>query len=181
MTTAPYTVEDGIVYPDCDGEPMSDNSLQWDWMVKIVCELRVMFAGRQILVAGNLLWYPLKGQPKVRAAPDAFVVFGRPPGYRGSYIQWKEDDRPLNVVFEVLSPGNTPTEMALKFEFYERHGADEYYVIDPERKGVTGYVRDGDRFRGSRTCKASEARCSAFASRSRTRICFYSRPKAGSS
>ena len=31
------------------------------------------------------------------------------------------------VVFEVLSPGNTPAEMKRKRLFYERYGVKEYY------------------------------------------------------
>ncbi len=39
------------------------------------------------------------------------VAFGRPKGERGSYQQWKENNIPPQVVFEILSPGNTQTEM----------------------------------------------------------------------
>ena len=54
------------------------------------------------------------------------VVFGRPPGDRGSYLQWKEANIPPQVVIKVLSPGNTFTEMQHKFAFCERHGVEEY-------------------------------------------------------
>ncbi len=97
-----------IVYPESDGKPMADNTLQWDWMVKIVGELRGLFAGQDVLVAGDLFWYPVQGNPKAVIAPDALVVFGRPPGYRGSYKQWEEGGIAPQVVFEVLSP-NKPT------------------------------------------------------------------------
>lgn len=48
------------------------------------------------------------------------VVLGRPKGdppkvtlcERGSYQQWKENNIPPQVVFEVLSPGNTQNEIA---------------------------------------------------------------------
>ena len=33
-----------------------------------------------VFVAGDLLWYPVEGNPKVRSAPDAMVAFGRPNG-----------------------------------------------------------------------------------------------------
>lgn len=59
-----------------------------------------------IFVAGDLLWYPIEGDNKIRMAPDVMVVFGRPKGDRGSYQQWREDNIPPQVVFEVLSPGN---------------------------------------------------------------------------
>jgi hypothetical protein len=126
---------------------MADNTLQWDWMVKIVGELRELFAGKDVFVAGDLLWYPVKGEPKIRTAPDAFVAFGRPPGYRGSYKQWVEGGIAPQVVFEVLSPGNTDQDLDAKLEFYETYGVEEYYFIDPYEHKLLGYRRVGDRLR----------------------------------
>ena len=137
--------DDDILYPESDGKPMADNTLQWDWMVMIVGELRDLFAGQEIFVAGDLLWYPLKGQPRISAAPDAMVVFGRPAGHRRSYLQWKEGGLGPQVVFEVLSHSNTDDELDAKLEFYTRHGVEEYYVIDPDEMEVEGYVRRGER------------------------------------
>ncbi len=139
------TATDAVEYPDSDGQPMADNTLQWDWMVKIVGELREQFAEQQVFVAGDLLWYPVEGEPKTRQAPDALVAFGRPPGYRGSYKQWEEDGIAPQVVFEVLSPGNTRAEMAAKLKFYDRHGVEEYYLIDPYKNRLDGWVRDDGR------------------------------------
>jgi len=134
-----------IFYPESDGKPMADNTLQWDWMVKIVGELRELFANENVFVAGDLFWYPVQGQPRTVMAPDALVVFGRPPGYRGSYKQWEEQGIPPQVVFEVLSPSNTDTEMADKLHFYDQHRVEEYYVIDPCAESVEGYLRqDGE-------------------------------------
>lgn len=94
-----------------------------------------------VFVAGDLLWYPVEDDNKIRAAPDAMVVFGRPKGDRGSYLQWREDNIPPQVVFEVLSPGNTLTEMAKKLGFYDRHGVEEYYLYDPEKVDLSGWLR----------------------------------------
>jgi len=124
-------VLDEVVYPESDGKPMADNTLQWDWMVKIVGELRVMFAGQNVFIAGNLFWYPIQGDSNTVTTPDAMVVFGRPSGYRGSYKQWEEEDLAPQVVFEVLSPSNTRQEMEDKLRWYEKHGVEEYYFIDP--------------------------------------------------
>jgi hypothetical protein len=141
------TTSELVVYPESDGKPMADNTLQWDWMVKIVGELRTQYAGQQVFVAGDLFWYPVEGNPEVVAAPDALVVFGRPPGYRGSYKQWEEDGIAPQVVFEVLSPNNTDEEMESKLDFYERYGVEEYYFIDPYADVYEGYLRRGDRLR----------------------------------
>ncbi len=45
------------------------------------------------------------------------------------------------VVFEVLSPGNTAEELAEKRAFYERYGVEEYYEYDPETGEVAGWLR----------------------------------------
>lgn len=137
--TAP--AESNIHYPESDGKPMADNTLQWDWMVKIVGELRAQYAGQTVFVAGDLFWYPVQGQPKTVVAPDALVAFGRPAGYRGSYKQWEEGGVAPQVVFEVLSPQNDDDEMDDKLTFYDTHGVEEYYVIDPYDGLVTGYRR----------------------------------------
>ena len=144
MSSATLTDLD-VVYPESDGKPMADNTLQWEWMVLIVQELREQFAGQDVLVAGDLLWYPVEGQSRINAAPDAMVVFGRPSGDRGSYIQHREGGLAPQVVFEVLSPSNTDDELDAKLEFYERYGVEEYYVIDPDEHLVNAYVRRGTR------------------------------------
>ncbi len=137
-----------IDYPDSDGLPMSDNTLQFQWIVTIKEGLDAVFRDDpNVFVAGDLLWYPVEGQVATRTAPDAMVVFGRPKGYRGSYKQWLENDIPPQVVFEVLSPGNRVHQMSLKQEFYEDYGVEEYYVYDPESGELEGWRRAGDRLR----------------------------------
>jgi Uma2 family endonuclease len=131
-----------VVYPDSDGNPMAENTLQYDWIVKITGGLRRVFAGDpNVFVAGDLFWYPVEGRPDIRVAPDTMVVFGRPPGHRGSYRQWEEAGIPPQVVFEVLSPGNRLAEMSAKLDFYRRHGVEEYYIYDPDRLELSGYSR----------------------------------------
>jgi Uma2 family endonuclease len=138
-----------IVYPDCDGQPMSDNTLQFSWIVKIKENLEILFADNpQVFVAGDLLWYPVEGDNTIRRAPDVMVAFDRSKGYRGSYRQWEEAGIAPQVVFEVLSPGNRLAEMTAKFEFYDRYGVEEYYIYDPDRVDFTGWVRVAGRLQG---------------------------------
>ena len=140
VTITPQTIE----YPDSDGEPMADNTLQFRWIVTIQGGLDALFVQNpNVFVAGDLLWYPVQGKPSTRQAPDVMVAFGRPKGYRGSYRQWEEDDIPPQVVFEILSPGNRPGEMARKAMFYEVHGVEEYYLYDPDRYQLDGFLREG--------------------------------------
>jgi Uma2 family endonuclease len=136
----------GIEYPDDDGEPMADNTLQYKWIVVIEGGLEALFrSDPHVFVAGNLLWYPVEGQPTIRAAPDALVAFDRPKGRRGSYKQWVEGNVAPQVVFEVRSPGNRPGELENKFYFYERYGVQEYYCYDPDDGTLEGWIRASDR------------------------------------
>jgi Uma2 family endonuclease len=136
-----------IVYPDSDGQPMADNTKQFQWITVIKTNLDWLFRDdERVFVAGDLLWYPIEGNPKYRVAPDVMVVFGRPKGDRGSYKQWLEDDLAPQVVFEILSPGNTEGEMERKLQMYVRCGVEEYYIYDPDRSILKGYQRSDDFF-----------------------------------
>ena len=144
-TPPPASVASPIEYPDRDGKPMSDNTLQFRWIVTIQGGLAALFGDRpDVFVAGDLLWYPVEGDNRTRTAPDAMVAFGRPPGDRGSYMQWVEDGIAPQVVFEVLSPGNRRAEMSRKRAFYDRFGVEEYYLYDPARMKLRGWIRRDD-------------------------------------
>ncbi|MBD2310207.1 Uma2 family endonuclease [Desertifilum sp. FACHB-1129] len=134
-----------VVYPDSDGQPMAENTQQFQWIVVIKENLEILFGDRaDVFVAGDLLWYPVEGNNTLRQAPDAMVAFGRPKGHRGSYRQWDENNIPPQVVFEILSPGNRLKEMNKKFKFYEHYGVEEYYIYDPDRLDLTGWQRQRD-------------------------------------
>ncbi|NEO58660.1 MAG: Uma2 family endonuclease [Okeania sp. SIO3B5] len=131
-----------IVYPDSDGQPMADNTIQFRWITVIHYNLAWLFANNaEVFVAGDLLWYPVENNRKLRQAPDVMVVFGVPKGDRGSYQQWKENNIAPQVVFEILSPGNTPKEMERKLLFYDRYEVEEYYLYDPQKNSLTGWFR----------------------------------------
>ena len=130
-----------IIYPDSDGNPMADNTEHYEWIVKIKENLEILFASENdVFIAGDLLWYPVEGSVKTRQAPDVMVIFGRPKGKRGSYKQWEENNIAPQVVFEILSPGNRSQEMAKKLLFYQRHGVEEYYVYNPDKIELTGFI-----------------------------------------
>jgi Uma2 family endonuclease len=141
MTTA-LSIDSELIYPDSDGQPMSDNTKQFRWIVLIKENLEILFAhDPQVFIAGDLLWYPVQGRPDIRVAPDAMVVFGRPKGDRGSYKQWVEENVTPQVVFEILSPGNTVLEMNRKLLFYQHYGILEYYLYDPDSINLGGFIR----------------------------------------
>jgi len=133
------------LFPCSDGKLMADNSRQLQWIVLLYINLCWLFRGRQdVAVHGNMIWYVEQGDPSECQAPDVFVVFGRPPGERESYLQWQEDNVPLTVVFEIISPANTLAEMRKKQEFYDHYGVEEYYEYDPGQNTLVGFYRQGE-------------------------------------
>jgi Uma2 family endonuclease len=144
MSTSINPSQPTIIYPDSDGRPIADNTLQFRWIVTVEGGLEAIYHDNpNVFVAGDLLWYPVEGKPKIRTAPDAMVVFGCPKGDRGSYKQWEEGGIAPQVVFEILSPRNRPAEMERKFQFYQRYGVEEYYLYDPDHGDLDGWLRVG--------------------------------------
>jgi Uma2 family endonuclease len=62
-------------------------------------------------------------------------------GDRGSYQQWKEKGIAPQVVFEIRSPGNRQKELDRKLLFYDRYGVEEYYLYDPDKNDLSGWLR----------------------------------------
>jgi Uma2 family endonuclease len=121
---------------------MADNTLQLRWILILVGNLLALFRdAADVFVGGNQNWYPVEGHPEIVNAPDAYVVFKRPKGHRGSYKQWEEGGVPMTVVFEVLSPKNTRPEMAKKRTFYDEYGVEEYYVYNPDKDTPEVWLR----------------------------------------
>jgi Uma2 family endonuclease len=151
---SPFSIDEDILYPESDGKPLADNTIQFRLIVTIQGGLDTLFRDRDdVFVAGDLFWYPLqltpqeiqaKKQPK-RQAPDVMVAFGRPKGDRPSYKQWREENIPPQVVFEILSPGNRKKEMDNKFQFYQRYGVEEYYLYNPMKNRLQGWLRKGNK------------------------------------
>lgn len=146
-------IENGFYYPDSDGLPIADNTAQWDWIVLLAINFQEMFAGRNVFVGSDLLWYPTEGNPKIRRAPDVMIALGRPGGDRRSYRQWREENIAPLVVFEVRSHKNSNREKEAKRAWYEQYQVEEYYVVDPNDRtsrndptaGFVAYRREDDR------------------------------------
>ncbi|MBE9099955.1 Uma2 family endonuclease [Vacuolonema iberomarrocanum] len=137
------SVTSEILYPDSDGKPMADNTIQYRWIVRLVSNLKQLLKHQVAFVAGDLLWYPVQVEapPAPAQAPDVMVVLGRPDGDRGSYKQWEEENIAPQVAFEILSPSNSAREMLAKQSFYKEHGVLEMFFYDPESLDFWGLVR----------------------------------------
>src|SRR5262245_46512708 len=91
-----------IKYPTRDGKPMAESDGHRDWMVTNISRLQRFFAGRKVYVSGNLLIYYVEGHPRIRVAPDAFVVKNCKPGWRDNFKIWQERRKP-NFALETTS------------------------------------------------------------------------------
>ncbi|MEA5470092.1 Uma2 family endonuclease [Spirulina sp. 06S082] len=149
---SPPSIDDDLLYPDSDGKPLADNTTQLRLIFTIKGGLDSLFKDREdVFVAADLLWYPVKltkqqileQEKPQKQAPDVMVVLGRPKGDRGSYRQWEEENIAPQVAFEILSPGNKKKEMETKFNFYQQHGIEEYYLYDPKKNRLQGWLRKG--------------------------------------
>jgi Uma2 family endonuclease len=135
-----------VNYPGHDGRPMADNTLQDEWIDKIKGGLDTLFRDDpDVFVASNLMWYPVEGNNRRRLAPDVMVAFGRPKGYRDSYVVHEEGVSP-QVFFEILSPSNRKRVMDFKRRIYELYGVEEYYVFDPYKIKLEVWLKENDAF-----------------------------------
>ena len=148
MSAGTLTKKKVIHYPDSDGQPVADNTLQFAVLSTLKWNIEACLREvPQVFTGGDLLVYAQEGSPEIRVAPDVLVAFGRPRGYRGSYKVWEEGDVFPQVVMEVWSPNNRADAMKLKFDFYEKYGAEEYYIVYPDFPAhVEGWLSDGDHF-----------------------------------
>jgi Uma2 family endonuclease len=135
-------LDEDIYYPSGDGKPMAENTEQYRWIVIIKENLEILFAGdKNVFIAGDLLWYPVRSKIISPTAPDVMVIFGRPKGKRSSYRQWNEENIPPQIVFEILSPSNDAKEMERKLIFYNTYGVEEYYIYNPQTFQFDGWIR----------------------------------------
>ncbi len=142
----PRPVQKEIIYPESDGQPMADNTKQFRAITTIQGNLDILYKDDPlVLVVGDMFWYPVKGNNKIKRAPDVMVAFGVVKGDRGAYLQWEENNVVPQVVFEIRSPSNTNQEMREKRIFYEDYGVEEYYMYDPDRGILEGWQRQEQR------------------------------------
>jgi Uma2 family endonuclease len=139
-----------IEYPESDGLPMAESDLHRDVMIDLIHALKGRYANEpEVYVAGNLLLYYAKGNPRASIAPDVFMVRGVPKGRRRTYLLWKEGRAP-SFVIEVTSESTRSEDLGKKKDCYERLGVEEYFLFDPAdeylRPRLQGYRLTGDRY-----------------------------------
>ncbi len=131
-----------IIYPVDNGEPLSNDTEHLKWITFLKHGLEAWFGDRtDVFIAADLLWYPVEGRPDISKAPDVMVVLNHPAGERQSYQQWKENNRPPDVVFEFVSKSNSAGEMMEKLDFYSDMGCGEFFIYDYRRSHFLAFRR----------------------------------------
>jgi len=55
-----------------------------------------------------------------------------------------------DLVVEILSPGNSKTEVQLKFEVYQQAGVKEYWIVNPVEQNLIIYTLTNSKYIGSK-------------------------------
>lgn len=131
LDTSPPTL-DSVLYPDDDGQPMTESDVTRDYLIYCVEVLRLYFQSRRnVYVSGNLFIYYEEGNPQAVVSPDVFVVFGVSNRKRRSYKVWQEGDKLPGFVMEITSVSTQKKDEVDKPALYARLGIQEYFQYDP--------------------------------------------------
>jgi Uma2 family endonuclease len=148
-----------------DGEPLESEwhvlqlHLLWDLIRQTMAE-----QGRtDFYVGGNMFVYYSVEQARDVAeevekgleqrafrGPDVFWVDGvsDPEHNRQAWIAWEENGRLPDVIVELLSPSTTQKDRTEKKDLYARvFGTAEYFMADPDRRGLEGLRLSGRAYR----------------------------------
>jgi Uma2 family endonuclease len=127
----PGTLRDPL-YPDSDGEPMSETDFHAFALFGLREALQDFFAGQpDVYVATNLLLYFEEGNPAAHRDPDVLVARGVGNHFRRSFRTWEEHTVP-HVLFEIASERTWRNDLYEKRPTYEQLGVAEYFLFDPE-------------------------------------------------
>ena len=125
--------DDEAMYPVVTEDEMGETAKHYKQIAVLFSLLEAFFAARSdVLVAANMSLYYDEGAPSKWLAPDLMVCFGVSNEPRRVYRAWQEKIFP-QVVFEVASEATVENDLGKKYLEYNRLGAEEYYLLDPER------------------------------------------------
>lgn len=139
MTEATYPQ---IIYPESDGQPMTESDATRDYLIYCVAVLETYFRSRRsIYVSGNLLIYYQEGNSKRVISPDVFVIFGVSQRQRRSYKTWDEGGKLPQFILEVTSHSTRRQDEVTKPELYASLGVQEYFQYDPTGDYLTPQLK----------------------------------------
>jgi len=119
-------------YPSSDGRPFAESDLHREFMCLLLHRLQAWFAADPMgYVSANLLLYYVRGNKRMRVAPDVFVVKGVAKKLRDNYLLWEEGKGP-DMVIEVTSSSTRKEDTDTKFKLYrDILKVREYILFDP--------------------------------------------------
>lgn len=120
------------IYPESDGNPMTESDPTRDYLVYSVEALNLYFQNRpDVYVSGNLFVYYERGVPDAVVSPDVFVIFGVEKKKRRTYKAWEEGNKLPSFILEVTSKTTRGNDEQDKPQKYQRMGVLEYFQYDP--------------------------------------------------
>jgi Uma2 family endonuclease len=132
MTNDATPVLSSVIYPESDGQPMTESDATRDYLIYCVEVLRLYFQSRRhIYVSGNLFIYYQEGNNRASISPDVFVIFGVSNRNRRSYKTWQEGGKLPSFVMEITSLSTKKKDEVEKPLLYADLGVEEYFQYDP--------------------------------------------------
>ncbi len=139
-----------VIYPESDGQPMTESDATRDYLFYSVEALRLYFKSRgSVYVSGNLFIYYEEGNPKAVISPDVFVVFGVSHRKRRSYKTWQEDNKLPSFILEITSKTTKKQDQEHKPKLYASLGVQEYFQYDPTADYLQPQLRGAELVNGS--------------------------------
>lgn len=129
--TPPPVPNDGVYYPESDGEPVAESDFQYVPLTYATSALSVHFSEEpDIYVTGDMLIYFVQGDPTKSVAPDVFLIPNLDKRFRTSYFMWLEGQVPT-FIMEITSNSTWRDDIGRKRDLYESWGVSEYWMYDP--------------------------------------------------
>jgi hypothetical protein len=134
QTDRPPTPNDGVYYPESDGEPVAETPFHYVPATYATSALSVHFEERpDVYVGGDMFIYFRQGDPSGSVAPDVFAIPNLDKRLRSSYFMWLEGQVPM-FIMEVTSNGTWREDVGRKRNLYESWGVAEYWMYDPTQE-----------------------------------------------
>jgi len=108
----------------------------------IVREILVLFALRARQTGGTAYSSPIEVYLDEHNVFEPDVLYLTPDS--ACQIGEKRLTGAPNLIVEVLSPSTTKYDREKKYHAYQRHGVDEYWIVDPANEAIEVYTLDAD-------------------------------------
>ena len=145
---------DELRLPDCEDEPVPQNTLHDVAVGECAGSLRLHLRGRRDVFVGSdqfVYWDrtydPKKNPDNPPLSPDVCVAIGVANRHHSSYVVW-EEGKPPDFVLEVASPWSRKQDADEKPGQYAKMGVREFFLYDPEgepESAVSGFELCGGR------------------------------------